>query len=100
MLLLPVEIVVDTLAMLYVQSLIKLLPSLLETSRHLGFYAVWVNTVLVKHGQKLKERAPEIISELSHLQKALTTHHDNLSKVLVTFNFSRKFLNENIGLLW
>ncbi|MCL4119825.1 UNVERIFIED_CONTAM: hypothetical protein GTU68_053217, partial [Idotea baltica] len=76
-----VSVVVDSLTQLYVESLIKILPGLLESSPHVGFYSLWVTTLVTKHGQLLKSRAPSIMSELSGLQKALTNHYDNLGKV-------------------
>ncbi|RXG71183.1 Periodic tryptophan protein 2-like protein [Armadillidium vulgare] len=95
-----VSIVVDSLSQVYVELLLKFLPEMLENSRHIGLYSHWTSSLVTKHGQTLKERAPLITPTLCALQKALTNHYDNLSKVcshneyMLTFLLSQATLRQ------
>lgn len=76
-----VSVVVGDLVQMYVESLLKFLSEELETTPHLGLFTYWAQTIVIRHGHALKEKAPHITSTLNALQKSLTTHHTNLSKV-------------------
>lgn len=76
-----VSVVAGDLVQMYVESILKFLSEELETTPHVGLFTYWSQTLVKQHGHALKERAPHITSTLNALQKSLTTHHTNLSKV-------------------
>ncbi|KAA8579463.1 hypothetical protein FQN60_006556 [Etheostoma spectabile] len=65
--------------------LLGFLAASLEKSGHLQFYMTWVQSLLMLHGQKLKNRSGAILPTLQALQKSIQRHFDNLSK-LCDFN--------------
>ena len=67
--------------MLYVEGTLTLLAELLESERHIGFYAYWVKCLLNTHGPQIKSMSAQLVSKLNNLQKVLTTHFNNLDKV-------------------
>lgn len=78
-----VTLVVNDLVQLYVESLLQFVAESLETTPHVGLYSRWATELVTRHGQVLKTRAPQIMSTLNALQKSLSNHHTNLSKVYV-----------------
>lgn len=53
---LTVEIISSSLPDLYVEKVLEFLASSFEVSRHLEFYLIWTQKLLMVHGQKLKSR--------------------------------------------
>lgn len=53
---LTVEVVSSSLPNLYVEKVLEFLASSFEVSRHLEFYLIWTQKLLMVHGQKLKSR--------------------------------------------
>lgn len=51
-----VELVCSSLPEPYVEKALEFLAASLETSRHLEFYLIWAQKLLVLHGQRLKAR--------------------------------------------
>lgn len=51
-----VEVVSSSLPELYVEKVLEFLASSFEVSRHLEFYLVWTQRLLLAHGQGLKSR--------------------------------------------
>jgi len=87
-----VEVIVSSLAQLYVESLLSYIADVLESSPHMGLYCQWAATLVTSHGQTLKARSQHIMSQLNALQRALTTHHTNLSKVCSHNEYMLKYL--------
>lgn len=76
-----VGVVVRSLTIVYIELLMKILGDVLEESRHIAFYSLWVTSALKFHGQMLKQRAPSILSILNTLQKSLANNYENLDKM-------------------
>uniref|UniRef100_A0A8D0B2B2 PWP2 small subunit processome component n=1 Tax=Sander lucioperca TaxID=283035 RepID=A0A8D0B2B2_SANLU len=80
-----IPVVCGSLPDIYVEKLLGFLAASLEKSGHLQFYMTWVQSLLMLHGQKLKNRSGAILPTLQALQKSIQRHFDNLSK-LCDFN--------------
>uniref|UniRef100_A0A665T4B4 Small-subunit processome Utp12 domain-containing protein n=1 Tax=Echeneis naucrates TaxID=173247 RepID=A0A665T4B4_ECHNA len=83
------QIVCGFLPDIYVEKLLGFVATSLEKSGHLQFYMTWAQSLLMLHGQKLKNSWPSFVSSilptLQALQKSIQRHFDNLSK-LCDFN--------------
>lgn len=53
---LTVDVISSSLPELYVEKVLEFLASSFEVSRHLEFYLIWTQKLLMAHGQKLKSR--------------------------------------------
>ncbi|XP_057686197.1 PWP2 small subunit processome component [Corythoichthys intestinalis] len=80
-----IQVVCGTLPDIYVEKLLGFIAECLEKSGHLQFYMTWAQSLLMLHGQKLKNRSGAILPTLQALQKSIQRHWDNLSK-LCDFN--------------
>uniref|UniRef100_A0A3B4BD38 Small-subunit processome Utp12 domain-containing protein n=1 Tax=Periophthalmus magnuspinnatus TaxID=409849 RepID=A0A3B4BD38_9GOBI len=80
-----IGVVCGSLPEIYVEKLLGFIASCLEKSGHLQFYMSWAQSLLMLHGQKLKNRSGAILPTLQALQKAIQRHYDSLSK-LCDFN--------------
>ncbi|KAG8513714.1 Periodic tryptophan protein 2, partial [Galemys pyrenaicus] len=76
-----VEVVSSSLPELYVEKVLEFLASTLEVSRHLEFYLIWTQKLLLSHGQKLKSRAGSLLPTMHFLQKSIQRHLDDVSKL-------------------
>lgn len=52
-----VQVVCSTLPEIYVEKLLGFVAACLEKSSHLQFYMTWAQSLLMLHGQKLKNRS-------------------------------------------
>uniref|UniRef100_A0A665SX53 Small-subunit processome Utp12 domain-containing protein n=1 Tax=Echeneis naucrates TaxID=173247 RepID=A0A665SX53_ECHNA len=80
-----IQVVCGFLPDIYVEKLLGFVATSLEKSGHLQFYMTWAQSLLMLHGQKLKNRSGSILPTLQALQKSIQRHFDNLSK-LCDFN--------------
>lgn len=80
-----IPVVCGSLPDIYVEKLLGFVAASLEKSGHLQFYMTWAQSLLMLHGQKLKNRSAAILPTLQALQKSIQRHFDNLSK-LCDFN--------------
>uniref|UniRef100_A0A667Y1P0 PWP2 small subunit processome component n=1 Tax=Myripristis murdjan TaxID=586833 RepID=A0A667Y1P0_9TELE len=80
-----ISVVCGSLPDVYVEKLLGFVAASLERSGHLQFYLTWAQTLLMLHGQKLKNRSGAILPTLQALQKSIQKHFDDLSK-LCDFN--------------
>ncbi|XP_077370168.1 PWP2 small subunit processome component [Festucalex cinctus] len=78
-------VVCGTLPEVYVEKLLGFVATCLEKSAHLQFYMTWAESLLMLHGQKVKNRSGSILPTLQALQKSIHRHRDNLAK-LCDFN--------------
>ncbi|KAG7166996.1 Periodic tryptophan protein 2-like [Homarus americanus] len=76
-----INLVVSSLPQIYVERALTYLAEALESTPHIGLYTKWVTSLITQHGQTMKARAPHIMSTLNGIQRALSTHQTNLSKV-------------------
>lgn len=59
----PVPVVCSSLPDVYVEKLLGFVAACLETSGHLQFYMTWTQSLLMLHGQKLKNRwTPSVLT--------------------------------------
>ncbi|XP_077422157.1 PWP2 small subunit processome component [Vanacampus margaritifer] len=80
-----IAVICGTLPDVYVEKLLGFVATCLEKSGHLQFYMIWAQSLLMLHGQKLKNRSGSILPTLQALQKSIQRHWDNLAK-LCDFN--------------
>lgn len=76
-----IEVVSSSLPELYVEKVLEFLASSFEVSRHLEFYLMWTQKLLLLHGQKLKARAGKLLPVVQFLQKSIQRHLDDISKL-------------------
>ncbi|KAL0615505.1 Periodic tryptophan protein 2-like protein [Plecturocebus cupreus] len=76
-----IEVVSSSLPELYVEKVLEFLASSFEVSRHVEFYLLWTQKLLMLHGQKLKSRAGTLLPVIQFLQKSIQRHLDDLSKL-------------------
>ncbi|XP_058379195.1 periodic tryptophan protein 2 homolog isoform X2 [Diceros bicornis minor] len=76
-----VEVVSSSFPELYVEKVLEFLASSFEVSRHLEFYLMWTQKLLMVHGQKLKARAGKLLPAVQFLQKSIQRHLDDVSKL-------------------
>nr|XP_031316555.1 periodic tryptophan protein 2 homolog isoform X1 [Camelus dromedarius] len=76
-----IEVVSSSLPDLYVEKVLEFLASSFEVSRHLEFYLLWTQKLLVAHGQKLKSRAGKLLPAVQFLQKSIQRHWEDISKL-------------------
>lgn len=74
-----IELIVTNLSEKYIEKLLLILASALESSRHLEFYLHWAQIVLSVHGPKIQpqKNMPALLS----LQKCLSRKYEELSKM-------------------
>lgn len=78
---LSIDMVVDSLSDVYVDKLMSFIANQIEKSPHLEFYLIWSQTILYKHGNRIKQRAFSKLSVLCNLEKALTKKFEDLGKM-------------------
>ncbi|KAF2354167.1 Small-subunit processome Utp12 [Trinorchestia longiramus] len=93
------NVVLSGLAPLYVEGLLQHLAQGLENTRHVGLYARWARQALYLHGRALKTRAPQIISAINALHRALNYHHASLSKLCAANEFTLAYLRQQGAVL-
>ncbi|XP_011374679.1 periodic tryptophan protein 2 homolog [Pteropus vampyrus] len=76
-----IEVISSSLPELYVEKVLEFLASSFEVSRHLEFYLIWTQKLLLAHGQKLKSRAGTLLPVVQFLQKGIQRHLDDISKL-------------------
>lgn len=78
---LSVDVIAENLSDVYVGKLLAFIANQLEKSAHLEFYLIWSQTLMYKHGNRIKQTAVQKMSVLCNLEKALTKKSEDLSKV-------------------
>ncbi|XP_058920761.1 periodic tryptophan protein 2 homolog isoform X1 [Kogia breviceps] len=76
-----IEVISSSLPDLYVEKVLEFLASSFEESRHLEFYLIWTQKLLMVHGQKLKSRVGTLLPAVQFLQKSIQRHWDDVSKL-------------------
>ncbi|GAB1295284.1 Periodic tryptophan protein 2 homolog [Apodemus speciosus] len=76
-----IEVISASLPELYVVKVLEFLAASFEESRHLEFYLIWTQKLLMSHGQRLKSRAGQLLPVVQFLQKGLQRHLDDVSKL-------------------
>lgn len=73
--------VVDSLSDVYIDKLMSFISTQIEKSAHLEFYLIWSQTILYKHGNRIKQRASSKMSILCNFEKSLTKKSEDLGKL-------------------
>ena len=76
-----VEPIGRNLPIVYVEKLLNFLADRLESSCHLHFYLLWCRCLLFAHGTFLKLHSSQLMSQMTHLQKAIARKMDDITKV-------------------
>eukprot|EP00058_Branchiostoma_floridae_P012668 XP_002598156.1 hypothetical protein BRAFLDRAFT_123300 [Branchiostoma floridae] len=82
----------QTLPDTYVDRMLLFVASQLETSRHLEFYLTWCQTLLMLHGQRLKNRSMSVLAMLRALQKSVTRRYEDISKLCDSNRYSLQYI--------
>jgi periodic tryptophan protein 2 len=78
MLIVAVEITVRSLPEVYMERTLKFVASILESTRHVEFYLIWVHHLLTAYGPRVQSQLMPI---LLTLQKNLTKKYEELAKL-------------------
>ncbi|EDV24827.1 uncharacterized protein TRIADDRAFT_50274 [Trichoplax adhaerens] len=76
-----IDLVCQYLPLVYVEKILQFVAFELETSRHLEFYLIWSNRLLMHHGTALKQKSGDIMPILISLQKSIKDKKNDLSKL-------------------
>lgn len=74
-----VELIISSLSEQYVQRLLVIISSAIDSSRHLEFYLIWAQTLLTIHGPKIAPH--KNMAYLLALEKSLVRKHNQISKM-------------------
>ncbi|XP_044259190.1 periodic tryptophan protein 2 homolog [Tribolium madens] len=85
-----VELIISSLSEQYIQRLLVIISSALDSSRHLEFYLIWAQTLLTIHGPKI---APQKnMAYLLALEKSLVRKYDQMSKICEFNKFTIQYV--------
>ncbi|KAG6868134.1 hypothetical protein C0993_007257 [Termitomyces sp. T159_Od127] len=76
-----IRLVTRQLPFIYVPLLLRFVSEHLESTPHLEFDLVWINTLLMSHGRVLKDKSGEHASVFRVVQKALSDSEQSISKL-------------------
>ena len=76
-----VEPIGRNLPIVYVEKLLNFLADRLDSSSHLHFYLLWCRCLLYAHGTTLKLHSSQVMSHMTHLQKAISRKMEDIAKV-------------------
>ena len=76
-----IDLVVESISDVYVDKLLIFVGSQLEKSAHLDFYLIWTQSLLFKHGVRIKQRSQAKYDILCNLEKALFRKFEDLGKM-------------------
>lgn len=74
-----VELTTTNMPDIYVEKLLKFIASELESTRHIHFYLLWIETILTKHGSRINTALQMPVLLL--LQKNMQKKYDDLSRM-------------------
>uniref|UniRef100_A0A2P2I4L5 Periodic tryptophan protein 2 homolog n=1 Tax=Hirondellea gigas TaxID=1518452 RepID=A0A2P2I4L5_9CRUS len=86
------SVVVSGLPPRYVEGLLQFLAEGIESTQHVGVYARWARDTLFLHGTALKARAPQMITAINALYRALNMHHNNLNSLCASNEHTLRYL--------
>lgn len=84
-LIVTVELTMTNMPDVYIEKLLKFIASELESTRHIHFYLLWIETILTRHGARINTALQMPI--LLMLYKNMQKKYDDLSKMLVSLHF-------------
>uniref|UniRef100_A0A2D4NHG6 Small-subunit processome Utp12 domain-containing protein n=1 Tax=Micrurus spixii TaxID=129469 RepID=A0A2D4NHG6_9SAUR len=87
-----IDIVCSSLPDLYIEKVLEFLASCFEKSRHLEFYLMWTQKLLMLHGCKLKTRSEKLLPIVQFLQKSIQKHFEDLSKLCDWNCYNMKYI--------
>ncbi|XP_034279782.1 periodic tryptophan protein 2 homolog [Pantherophis guttatus] len=87
-----IDIVCSSLPDLYIEKVLEFLASCFEKSRHLEFYLIWTQKLLMLHGCKLKTRSEKLLPIVQFLQKSIQKHFEDLSKLCDWNCYNMKYI--------
>ncbi|XP_012232202.1 periodic tryptophan protein 2 homolog [Linepithema humile] len=73
------ELTTTSIPDVYIEKLLKFIASELESTRHIHFYLLWVETILTKHGSRINSALQMPV--LLMLHKNMQKKYDDLSKI-------------------
>ncbi|XP_013385709.1 periodic tryptophan protein 2 homolog [Lingula anatina] len=75
------DFVCQSLPDLYIEKLLGFVGGMMETSRHVEFYLLWCQKLLMLNGPKLKQKSQSILALLRTLQKNITKRSEELGSI-------------------
>lgn len=74
-----VELIVTSLSIKYVERLLVIISSALDSSRHFEYYLLWAQNILTIHGPNI--RSQKNLPALLALEKSLLRKQEQISKM-------------------
>lgn len=90
-----VMLIVSTISPRYLERFIAFLSDQLESSAHLEFYLVWVENLLMTHGQTLKTKSMHILASLQNLHRSLVTKRQQLEKICDYNKYTLQYISSS-----
>ncbi|KAJ7320622.1 hypothetical protein JRQ81_020133 [Phrynocephalus forsythii] len=87
-----IDVVSSSLPEVYIEKMLEFLASSFEKSRHLEFYLMWTQRLLMLHGCKLKSRSEKVLPTIQFLQRSVQRHFENLSKLCDWNCYNMKYI--------
>lgn len=87
-----IELTVTSLPEIYIVKVLKFIASEMESSRHIHFYLLWIETILTKHGPRINSALQMPI--LLMLQKNMQKKYDDLSKICDFNQYTMSYLKK------
>ncbi|XP_072746564.1 periodic tryptophan protein 2 homolog [Anoplolepis gracilipes] len=89
-----IELTATSMPDIYVEKLLKFIASELESTRHIHFYLLWIETILTKHGSRINTALQMPI--LLMLHKNMQKKYDDLSRICDFNQYTIRYIL-NIG---
>ncbi|KAF2073704.1 hypothetical protein CYY_004992 [Polysphondylium violaceum] len=93
-----IQLVCQEFPLFYLKNFIQYLSSYFEKNHHIEFQLKWVKYLFIYHGKYVKSNSLAMISSLRSLQKSITQHYNDLSKVCDDNIFSLKYFDSMLSL--
>lgn len=87
-----IELTAASFPDIYVDKILKFIASELESTRHIHFYLLWIETILTKHGAKINSSLQMPI--LLMLQKNMQKKYDDISKICDFNQYTMSYLKK------
>ncbi|KAL3880486.1 hypothetical protein ACJMK2_032721 [Sinanodonta woodiana] len=87
-----IDVLVSNLPNVYVDKLLGFVGTRIDVSAHIEFYLMWLQALLMNHGNKLKQRSQKIMATLRNVQKNVTRKQESLGKLCDHNQYSIAYL--------
>ncbi|XP_059484543.1 periodic tryptophan protein 2 homolog [Neocloeon triangulifer] len=87
-----IEMTARTMPIVYAERVLKFAGLVLENTRHLEFYLLWVEHLLTSHGQHLRQTSAQSMPLLLTIEKSVNRRHEDLSKLCDFNKYTQEYI--------